>query len=298
MIILSWNIRGIGARIKRRLLRKLLHTHEPWLTFIQESKLELFSPKLARSINIWGDSEHCISPSVGNSGALISLWRSSCFQLLSSHSNRNWIALSGTLLSANFQWTLVNIYNSCDSSERATTWGEVTDFCNSSHFPCLIAGDFNEIILKEDRGSHQIDFASSTLFKDFINNLQLVEISPGEGWFTWFRGTSMSKLDRFFVQLEWLTTFPHLTTSILKRSVSDHCPIIIKAQNIDWGPKPFRFQNVWLTHHGCMELIKSSWLKSMGMTFLEKLKVMKADLKTWNSQDFGNIDSRISQFES
>lgn len=193
-------IRGIGARIKRRLLRKLLHSHEPWLTFIQESKLEMLPPKMARSMSIWDDTEFCMSPFVGNYGGLISLWRSSFFQLISSHTNRNWIALTSTLTLADFQCTLVNIYNSCDSSERAVTWREVIDFWNNSHFPCLIAGDFNEILLEKDRGSHQIDLSSSSLFKDFINDLHLLEISPGEGWFTWFRGTSMSKLDRFFVQ--------------------------------------------------------------------------------------------------
>lgn len=157
--------------------------------------------------------------------------------------------------------------------------------------------DFNEILSDKDRGSQLIDLTSSMHFKNFIKNLHLIEISPSDGWFTWFQGTSMSKLDRVFVQEDWITKFPMLNASILRRSVSDHCPLLIKSRDIDWGPKPFRFQDVWLTHQGCLEIIKNSWLKNNGKPFMEKLKMVKTDLKVWNSQDFGNIDSQIAHHE-
>ncbi|XP_028082409.1 uncharacterized protein LOC114283731 [Camellia sinensis] len=34
----------------------------------------------------------------------------------------------------------------------------------------------------------------------------------------------------------------------LPRTVSDHCPIVLKEDNRDWGPKPFRFMNCWVLH--------------------------------------------------
>jgi hypothetical protein len=34
----------------------------------------------------------------------------------------------------------------------------------------------------------------------------------------------------------------------LPRDVSDHCPLVLKAYFIDWGPKPFRFDNHWLVN--------------------------------------------------
>jgi len=33
---------------------------------------------------------------------------------------------------------------------------------------------------------------------------------------------------------------------VLPRDVSDHCPLILKYGEWDWGPKLFRFNNFWL----------------------------------------------------
>lgn len=50
----------------------------------------------------------------------------------------------------------------------------------------------------------------------------------------------MSKLDRFLITEEWLNTWNNLSQWGLKRSVSDHCPVVLKVNEVDWGPKPFR----------------------------------------------------------
>lgn len=47
-----------------------------------------------------------------------------------------------------------------------------------------------------------------------------------------------------------------------------------------------------------METIKSTWSKLGRMSFMGKLKSMKADLKMWNVHSFGNIDSKILTLES
>lgn len=118
MIILSCNIRGLGARIKQSMLRKAINSHQPWFVFIQESKLESINPKLATSI--WKNPmvNWIISPLVGNSGGLISFWDSTYFSLQSSITGRNWIALVGSFPALKFQCFLLNIYNPCLASER------------------------------------------------------------------------------------------------------------------------------------------------------------------------------------
>lgn len=40
MIILSWNIRGLGSRVKKRFQIKIIKDRRPNIMFIQESKLE------------------------------------------------------------------------------------------------------------------------------------------------------------------------------------------------------------------------------------------------------------------
>lgn len=205
--------------------------------------------------------------------------------------------MGGLFTLENFKCLIVNIYNPCDAGMREQTWLSIEEFCKHSSLTYLIMGDFNEILEAQDRGSLYIDPTTSSKFRTFINNLQLIEISPSDGRYTWFRGNAKSKLDRVFVHIDWLSQFPHLSSSILNRRISDHCPIIVNSQKTNWGPKPFRFQDAWFTHKGCMEVIAQSWQKNGQLSFMEKLKSVKSELKTWNNQVFENIDSNISSFE-
>ncbi|XP_048489751.1 uncharacterized protein LOC125491701 [Beta vulgaris subsp. vulgaris] len=190
----TWNVRGLGKRIKRKVLRKMLLSVDPILAFIQESKLENVTPKLQNSF--WSDNDLNIiaSPSNGSSGGLISLWRPSKFQLTASRIETQWIGIEGIMVREDFQCLLINIYNSCDPLIRSNTWSAIEEFCNTSHLPILIAGDFNEVLIAKDRGSMVIDESSSAKFREFMSNLHLTEISPSNGYFTWFRGKSKSKL--------------------------------------------------------------------------------------------------------
>ncbi|XP_048494804.1 uncharacterized protein LOC125494938 [Beta vulgaris subsp. vulgaris] len=262
-----------------------------------ESKLECVSEKMIFSIWKYPDIEFIFSPSDGSSGGLITVWRNSFFLKDSTRIERNWTAIEGTLLSENFHCMLVNIYNSCDSDLRALTWKEIENHCSSIKLPCLIMGDFNEILDRSDRGSGCIDPAGSLAFKTFISDLQLLEINAVDGWFTWFRGASKSKLDRCFVQTEWIAAFPNLKSSILKRNLSDHCPLLAHSHEIDWGPKPFRFIDAWLSHKGCLEVVEKAWKEAIDVPIMEKLKTVKKELKAWNKQVFGNIDDKISSLE-
>ena len=298
MILFSWNANGLGAKPKRMILKKHISKLDPWFLLIQETKLEHLLPTTLSYLWNSPNSLHCLSPSVGNSGGLLSLWKTQHFKLESSSTHRNWIALKGTLCALNFKCIIINIYNPCCSSLRAGVWQELIDHYSDSPSPILIIGDFNEVLSPMDRGSQSLDTNGVDDFRNFIQALHLIEIPAADGHFTWFRGSSKSKLDRLFIQAEWLSLFPLLQVSLLQRSLSDHSPLLVTSQPSDWGPRPFRFLDCWLTHDECMEVIKSAWDKSKEKPVIQKLQSVKNDLKTWNVNVFGNIDSNIQRLES
>ena len=47
-----------------------------------------------------------------------------------------------------------------------------------------------------------------------------------------------------------------------------------------------------------MDIISSAWNKSLDLPVMDKLKMVKADLKTWNHQVFGNIEAKIVELET
>lgn len=212
-----------------------------------------------RNINsIWNDGHISFisSPSIGNSGGILTLWQRDFLDLKSHKIAKNWIAICGSIKNPNFDGCIINIYNSCDIDERKAIWHEIIEYCTQVDLPCLILGDFNEVLNINERGSNLASQRGIEDFSNFIHGLHLIEIPASTGWFTWFRGSSKSKLDRLLVSPEWISTFPQLQVSLLKRSLSDHCPLLISSSTQNWGPKPFRFQNMWLSHPGCLKLVK------------------------------------------
>lgn len=77
--------------------------------------------------------------------------------------------------------------------------------------------------------------------------------------------------------------------------VSDHCPISLKGENANWGPRPFRFNNCWLQHPDFIRFVDDSWAGfevsgSCIYSFKEKLKI-----KEWNVEVYGNLDLKINR---
>lgn len=298
MIILSWNIRGLGARVKKSLLRKLIRTHEPFLVFIQESNTENCTQKLINSF--WNDPKisWAASPSTGLSGGIISLWNNSHFSSKEVKIQKNWVALKGFIKNNTWECTLINIYGPCNVEGRKEVWMDIINFVNNESIPILIMGDFNETISPQDRGSKWINTQGSAEFIEFINILGLLEIPASNGTFTWFHGQSRSKLDRLLLSTEWLTLFPDFKVSLLNRTLSDHKPLLASSFEQDWGPRPFKSINCWFSHSGCLPTIRKSWSDSKNLAPHDRLKKLRSDLCKWNIDEFGHIDTIISDLES
>ncbi|GKU90261.1 hypothetical protein SLEP1_g4270 [Rubroshorea leprosula] len=120
--------------------------------------------------------------------------------------------------------------------------------------------------------------------------------------YTWYQanGKSMSKLNRFLLSEGWLSKWDEARQWGLCRTVSDHCPILLRHKKVDWGPNPFRFFNSWLELEGCRELIKDVWSKAniqgwAGFRLKERLKLTKEALRKWNQNLVSDIDNKVNK---
>ncbi|GKV05277.1 hypothetical protein SLEP1_g17307 [Rubroshorea leprosula] len=112
-------------------------------------------------------------------------------------------------------------------------------------------------------------------------------------------GHSTSRIDRFLLSEGWLTKWGDAKQWRLNRTISDHCPILLKQKEVDWGPKSFKFFNTWIEQEGCRELIKETWSKAdiqgwTGYRIKEKLKMTKEDLRKWSKEFVPEIDHEIN----
>ncbi|CAJ2637549.1 unnamed protein product [Trifolium pratense] len=55
----------------------------------------------------------------------------------------------------------------------------------------------------------------------------------------------MSRLDRFPFSEEWCLAWPNCKQVARLRGLSDHCPLVLSANEEDWGPQPSRMLKCW-----------------------------------------------------
>lgn len=60
----------------------------------------------------------------------------------------------------------------------------------------------------------------------------------------------LSKLDRFLVCSNYLTSFPLIVVTAHPHELSDHSPITLLFAVFDFGPIPFKLFNSWLLREG------------------------------------------------
>ncbi|MCI07963.1 endonuclease/exonuclease/phosphatase family protein, partial [Trifolium medium] len=236
MIVSSINIRGLGGRVKRGLIKDLVKKEKIDFLAIQETKLEAVSDSLCFSL--WG-SEDCLwmsLPSEGNSGGILSIWCKSSSSLIFNFSGEGFV---GVCLEWGVQkqiYFVVNVYSKCDLAGKRRLWN--TLLMSKQGFGggawCVI-GDFNAVLNREERrGVNDTSFQSSPSemveFEAFVNSMDLVDLPVLVRKFTWFHpnGRTMSRIDRALVSEEWILSSGHPSLWILPRAVSDHCPLVMR----------------------------------------------------------------------
>ncbi|XP_038999718.1 uncharacterized protein LOC120125357 [Hibiscus syriacus] len=122
----------------------------------------------------------------------------------------------------------------------------------------------------------------------FIENCKLFDVPLIGRKFTWYGSNGRrSRLDRVFVEEDWMVSNPDTTLWGLSRSASDHLP------------RPFKFINVWLKQEGCVETIKEA-MEAANKTdneFHSKLKIIKGALRRWNKESCSDFDSKAQILE-
>ncbi|XP_025678637.1 uncharacterized protein [Arachis hypogaea] len=98
----------------------------------------------------------------------------------------------------------------------------------SSHEDDIANRDFNEIVNVEERKDTTSLTASAEDFKDWIQDINLLDLLLNDRNFTWFRGRSCSRIDRVLVSLEWVEEFPEIRLRGGPRGLSDHCSMIVE----------------------------------------------------------------------
>jgi hypothetical protein len=239
----------------------------------------------------------------GMSGGLLSIWNKDLFSFKFSFYGDGFLGVCA-------EWKegllyIVNIYSPCSMSGKRKLWNDLLNFkLNNDPGDWCLRGDFNSVMKTgERRGSSgtgsQIERSE---FSHFSDVMELVDIPVMGKQFTWYNsdGTAMSRLDRFLLSEGFIVKGGISNQWVGDRDISDHCPIWLMCSNLNWGPKPFKFNNCWLEHPDFFSFVQTTWESLVihgkkAFIIKEKLKRLKEALKLWNQEVFGIVDINLDK---
>ena len=147
------------------------------------------------------------------------------------------------------------MYASPRVEERAIIWNNLFTLAESNRMAWVIAGDFNEPLVDEDKfGGRVVSISRSMHFKECLDKCSMVDLGFSGPRFTWSNGRELSaliqeRIDRFFVNPSWYSNFPKARVTHLTCCYSNHCPVLLETapHYQEQLPRPFRFQSCWLS---------------------------------------------------
>ncbi|GAU51943.1 hypothetical protein TSUD_417260, partial [Trifolium subterraneum] len=250
----------------------------------------------------WGnnDCDWVSLPAVGNSGGILSLWRKSLGPVVFSFTGDGFIGVCLDLVDKHVRCCVINVYAKCNIVDKRRLWSDLLMTKRGfGDIVWCIVGDFNSVVDSSERrgvvvGAVHSQSREMREFGQFLEELEVVDLPLIGRSFTWFHpnGITMSRLDRILVSTDWIPLWGNPNVWVASRDVSDHCPLFLRYDSTDWGPKPFRFNNFWLKNNNFRALVINTWEAQnfsgwMGYILKDRLKGLKIVIKNWNGEVYG-----------
>ena len=109
----------------------------------------------------------------------------------------------------------------------------------------------------------------------------------------------LSRFDRAICSHSFLDVWSQIACVTLPRSHSDHHPSLISyIVRVSSGPRPFRFQGMWISYPSFLDFFRSVWSSTIAgsgtKVVVQKLKMLKHTLRKWNWEVFGDIALNVT----
>lgn len=301
----NWNCRGIGVSSTIRAMRDVLSLSKPQILFLAETKSTGSKIKsLKRKIHF--ANYHCVD-AVGRSGGLALFWFDECVvEVLGS--SKNYIHTKVTSPISSVSWFLTCVYGSPTFAERRNLWDSISRLKPRNDSPWCCIGDFNDLLSQDEKeGLLPHSQAQINLFREFVNNNMLLDLSLKGCRFTWCNnraeGCVREKLDRILMNTQWMSLFPHAFGEALPAIGSDHSPIILHCDvKLIRSRRAFVYEDFWDEHPECAKTVENEWMSSnsppQNGNIEGKLEKVKKGLISWSRKTFKRADKQINYIKN
>lgn len=144
--------------------------------------------------------------------------------------------------------------------------------------------------------------------KPILQNIGAIDLGFKGKCFTWENNQEgmrliKERIDRAFMDKNWLSMFPLTTVQHLATEFSDHCLIFVSTENIeDKSNRSFRFLQAWTTDKRSHQIVHQAWKQeTCQLLWSNKLDISLRNttrvFQRWNKESFGYAHLKIKDLE-
>lgn len=296
MNLVAWNCQGAQKPSFQNTVRDLAQAFSPTVMIISKTKVGGARAKSISDHLPFNGAIH--ANTIGLTSGLWVLWDSTQVEISELASTEQEIHVLVKVLSSNISWHFSAIYASPRYAERNLLWKNLSTVAASHSLPWILAGDFNEVLTREDKlGGRAVNIHRALKFKECLDKCRMINLGFFGPKYTESNKRPLTQLiqeriDRVFVTLDWNEIYPEASVQHLEKIQSDHWPILLSLHNppVLNLPRPFRFQSIWQSHPNFSEVVKNAW--ALCVPLPAAVNSFTTSAKMWNKTVFRNIFRR------
>lgn len=219
MIGVVWNCRGIGHPAIVQCLKEYISDHQPNFIFLSKVKCSSLDVVQTLVYQLRLTSFEFV-PAHGLSGGLLLAWDDSInLQIVLSTCN----IINCLVFQAEHSqpWQLSLVYGPAVPQQRPYFLDSLLDIGRSFQGDWALMSDFNMLLSSDDKlGGRHVAGPSRNLFRDFVDELELIDLGFIGPPFTWNNRRAsganvQERLDKGFANPSWKLAYPEATITHL-----------------------------------------------------------------------------------
>ena len=294
-VLFNWNVRGLNSPARRKVVRDLSQENRCTIACLQETKMNYIDDAVViETLGACFRANYAVLPAVGTRGGVLIVVHEDYYKIQQIEVQNHSVSAKLQATTGLAEWWITVVYGPQEENSKVQFLQDLRVFRQNFPGRWLVIGDFNMILQAQDKSNTNINRRLMGVFRNWVNDLQLKELSLRGRRFTWSNDVTQTRIDRAFCTVDWDMMMPGYNLQALSSSVSDHSPLLIVGQRQVKRFTGFRFEVFWPKVQGYNEIVQSAWNRELSLVnpylrLLTKLERTGKELRKWSRSKVGHV---------
>ena len=149
--LLSWNVRRVNEKEKRKIIKTFIRNQRVDLMCIQETKIQSMSEGVARSLGSGRFLDWRALDASGTAGGILICWDKRTLEIMDWEEGQFSLSCRFKNVDNGMVWVFTGVYGPFTKEEREWLWEEIGAIRGLWEDPWCVGGDFNITLFQRER---------------------------------------------------------------------------------------------------------------------------------------------------